>query len=195
MSSQLEKMRLPVHQNFPAGLLDDTVEIATTGDFVFAIINGCMTPFSNWPKELLAALKEDLQKQEKAIESLIDLGLETDDEMLWQYARCRFGSYDGRPDMVDGKFMYTEYWDCGIRGTCPYEGKLCCSMKVKFGIITSREMQVWVLVGEGLLDKEIADRLGISDTTVPTHVRSLCKKCGVRNRCELSKLGYQLNVG
>jgi DNA-binding CsgD family transcriptional regulator len=194
MNEQLSKMRRQVHQKFPAGLLDDDMEISTTGDFVFALIAGKMTPFAAWPESLKIALKEDLQSHPKAIQSLIELGLETDDEMIWQYSRCRFGSWDGQPDLVDGKFIYTEYWDCGIRGNCAHEGKLCCSMKVEFGIISAREMQVWVLVCEGLLNKEIADRLSISDTTVPQHVENLCRKCGVRHRGELSKLGYSLNI-
>lgn len=194
MNEQLIKMRLPVAQQFPAGLIDDNIEISTTGDIVFALINGHFTLFTSWPQNLKLALKEDLQENPKAIQSLIELGLETDDEMLWQYARCRFGSWDGKPDWVDGKFIYTEYWDCGIRGNCPHEGKLCCSMKVEYGIISSREMQVWVLVCEGLLNKEIADRLSISDTTVPQHVENLCKKCGSRHRGELIKLGSTLNI-
>lgn len=194
MNSQLQKMRMPVHQNFPAGLLDDRIEIATTGDFVFAVIAGRMTPFNQWPKYLLELLKADLQLHPKAIQALIQLELETDDEMIWQYSRCRFGSWDGQPDLVDGNFIYTEYWDCGIRGNCLHEGKLCCSMKVEFGVISSREMQVWILVCEGLLNKEIADRLSISDTTVPQHVENLCKKCGSRHRGELIKLGSTLNI-
>lgn len=194
MNEQLSKMRMPVNQKFTAGLLDDTIEIATTGDFVFAIINGSVRPFDKWPSNLKEALKEDLGKHEKAVQALIDLGLETDDEMLWQYARCRFGSYDGQPDLVDGRFTHTEYWDCGIRGNCLFEGKLCCSMKVEYGVISPREMQVWILVVEGLLDKEIAYKLGISDTTVPQHVRNLCQKCGMRHRGELIKLGVNLNI-
>ena len=194
MNALIALMRAPVAQDLPAGLVDDDVEIFTTGNEVYATIKGSTLDFASWPESLKAALKADLNNHPNAVQALIDLDLETDDEMLWQYARCRFGSFDGRPDIKDGKFLHTEYWDCGIRGKCPFEGKLCCSMKLSGGVVTAREMQVWELVTEGLLDKEIAARLKISDTTVPQYVRNLCKKGKVRHRGELIRLGTQLNI-
>lgn len=190
----LSKMRMPVQQDLPAGLIDDDVEIFSTGDKVFAIIKGCSVEFDSWPAWLTDALKKDLNENPVAIQALLDLGLETDPEMLWQYARCRFGSFDGRPDLKDGEFRHTEYWDCGLRGQCPFEGKLCSSMKMFDQIITSREMQVWRLVTIGSSDKEIASALFISDTTVPQHVRNLCRKCKARHRGELISLGVRLNI-
>lgn len=190
----LDKMRMKVQQHLPAGLVDDDVEIFTTGDMVFATIKPCTIEFSAWPKWLYKALKADLKENPIAVQALIDLGLERDDEMLWQYSRCRFGSFDGRPDLKDGKFIHTEYWDCGLRGQCPYEGKLCASMRMHEHVITPREMQVWRLITDGAQDKEVAGALHISDATVPQHVRNLCKKCKVRHRGELIRLGVQLNI-
>lgn len=190
----LQAMRQAVKQHLPAGLIDDDIEIFSTGDEVYATIKGCTVAYKEWPASLKALIKDDLSKYPSAIQSLIDLELETDDEMLWQYSRCRFGSFDGRPDIVDGKMVHTEYWDCGIRGECPYEGKLCCSMKMHDQVISPREMEVWRLLTAGGSDKEIASELFISDTTVPQHVRNLCKKCHVRHRGELIRLGTQLNI-
>lgn len=190
----VKRMRMPVHQDLPAGLIDDDVEIFTTGDEVFALLNRNGTEFHEWPKWLKRALRKDLQADRVAVQELLDLGLETDDEMLWQYARCRYGSFDGRPDLKDGKFIHTEYWDCGIRGNCPSEGKLCCSMKMGDQVISRREMQAWRLVTQGYTDKEIAAELHVSVLTVPQHVRNLCKKCKVRHRGELIRLGVQLNI-
>lgn len=47
--------------------------------------------------------------------------------------------------------------------------------------LTKREMQVLQLVSEGLLKKEISDKLGISVPTVATHVRHIYEKLGVQN--------------
>jgi DNA-binding NarL/FixJ family response regulator len=48
--------------------------------------------------------------------------------------------------------------------------------------ISPREEEVLSLLADGLTDREIAERLGISPRTVETHVGSLLNKLGVRNR-------------
>jgi DNA-binding NarL/FixJ family response regulator len=50
--------------------------------------------------------------------------------------------------------------------------------------LTPREVQVLELVAEGLPNKTIADRLGISDQTVKFHIASLSGKLGAANRTD-----------
>ena len=50
--------------------------------------------------------------------------------------------------------------------------------------LTPRETDVLELVGEGLPNKAIASRLGISDQTVKFHVASICAKLGASNRTD-----------
>jgi len=57
-----------------------------------------------------------------------------------------------------------------------------------FSRLTRRERDVVALVVEGLLDKEIAQRLGISYTTVRTHLDRSFQKLGVSNRSRLARL-------
>ncbi|HKT95995.1 MAG TPA: LuxR C-terminal-related transcriptional regulator [Paraburkholderia sp.] len=57
-----------------------------------------------------------------------------------------------------------------------------------FGRLTSREREVVGLAAEGLLDKEIAQRLGISYTTVRTHLDRSFQKLGINNRSRLAWL-------
>jgi DNA-binding CsgD family transcriptional regulator len=52
--------------------------------------------------------------------------------------------------------------------------------------VTSREMDVLLLVGEGLSNTEIADRLFMSRRTVETHVSRLLEKTGTSNRGRLA---------
>ncbi len=51
--------------------------------------------------------------------------------------------------------------------------------------VTSREMDVFVMVGQGRSNAEIAARLVISSKTVETHVASLAAKAGLAGRREL----------
>jgi DNA-binding NarL/FixJ family response regulator len=50
--------------------------------------------------------------------------------------------------------------------------------------MTAREQQVLELLAEGLPNKAIADRLGISDQTVKFHVASISGKLGAHNRTD-----------
>ncbi|CAB3794348.1 hypothetical protein LMG28688_03916 [Paraburkholderia caffeinitolerans] len=56
------------------------------------------------------------------------------------------------------------------------------------GRLTRREREVVSLAAEGLLDKEIAQRLGISYTTVRTHLDRSFQKLGINNRSRLARL-------
>jgi DNA-binding NarL/FixJ family response regulator len=54
--------------------------------------------------------------------------------------------------------------------------------------LTPREREVLVLVAEGLPNKLIAARLGISDQTAKFHVASICGKLGASNRTEAVRI-------
>ena len=57
--------------------------------------------------------------------------------------------------------------------------------------LTPREVQVLELVAEGLPNKGIALRLGISDQTVKFHVASICGKLGASNRTDAVRKALQ----
>ena len=50
--------------------------------------------------------------------------------------------------------------------------------------LTPRELEVLALVVEGLPNKAIAARLGVSDQTIKFHVASICGKLGAANRTD-----------
>jgi DNA-binding NarL/FixJ family response regulator len=50
--------------------------------------------------------------------------------------------------------------------------------------LTAREIEVLELLAEGLANKAIADRLGISDQTVKFHVAAISAKLGAANRTD-----------
>jgi DNA-binding NarL/FixJ family response regulator len=61
-------------------------------------------------------------------------------------------------------------------------------------VITRREKEVLQLIAEGLINKEIAEKLFISITTVDTHRNSLLSKFDVKNTANLIRLASQFNL-
>jgi DNA-binding NarL/FixJ family response regulator len=57
--------------------------------------------------------------------------------------------------------------------------------------LTPREVQVLELLAEGLPNKTIAARLGISDQTVKFHIASLSGKLGAANRTDAVRRGVR----
>ncbi|MFQ5854295.1 MAG: response regulator [Anaerolineae bacterium] len=57
--------------------------------------------------------------------------------------------------------------------------------------LTPREREVLTLVGDGLTNKEIAERLFISLSTVQTHYAHIIEKLELNNRAELIKYAIQ----
>lgn len=54
--------------------------------------------------------------------------------------------------------------------------------------LSQRETEVLKLVARGYADKEVAARLGISPSTVDTHVRSIFRKFSVHSRSQLRRV-------
>jgi DNA-binding CsgD family transcriptional regulator len=60
--------------------------------------------------------------------------------------------------------------------------------------LTRREVDVLVLVAEGRSNREIAERLFISEKTASVHVSHILAKLGVRTRVQATALAHQLGV-
>lgn len=76
-----------------------------------------------------------------------------------------------------------------------------CTMNVqisdiaeKVASLTPHQFRVYTMINEGLLNKQIAYELDISETTVKSHVKMILKKMGVRKRTEVIILANTLHI-
>jgi DNA-binding NarL/FixJ family response regulator len=60
--------------------------------------------------------------------------------------------------------------------------------------LTPREIEVLRLLAEGLGNKEVASRLGISDHTVKFHISSILAKLGAGTRTEAVTIGIRMGL-
>jgi two-component system, NarL family, nitrate/nitrite response regulator NarL len=63
--------------------------------------------------------------------------------------------------------------------------------EAKIATLTEREREVLTLIGQGLKNKEIADKLFISEWTVRHHITSIFSKLEVSDRVELILYAYK----
>jgi len=69
----------------------------------------------------------------------------------------------------------------------PDQGRLQASVEA----LTQREREVMVMVGEGMSNDEIADRLALSCHTVKTHVNRAMTKLDAHDRAQLVVIAYE----
>ena len=77
--------------------------------------------------------------------------------------------------------------DINSRGVKSLESKQIDSL-------TRREYEVLVLIAEGLNNREIAERLFISEKTVKNHVSNIFKKISVNDRVQAAIFTYRNNI-
>jgi len=53
-------------------------------------------------------------------------------------------------------------------------------------VLTPREVEIAVLVTQGLTNRQIAEELYVSERTVETHVRRILKKLGLHSRTQIA---------
>lgn len=172
--------------NLPAGLEDSGVEIYLHQGELRVIYNSQIMPFWKLPDNIRDIFSQHMLANKPAMASLRnDFGLVDANDMLIQYIKCNFGNFDGQPDMNEDGIMISECWDCGNRGTCPGEGRVCSRLQGKNGMLTRRETEIFFLLIDGKFDKEIAAHFEVSQATIETQLKNIREKIGCNNRIEI----------
>jgi len=67
-------------------------------------------------------------------------------------------------------------------------------LKEKYALLTARERQVMALVASGLMNKQVARELSISEVTVKMHRGSLMRKLEARSVATLARIAEALDI-
>lgn len=149
-------------------------------DEVHTLYKGVVYSWDDTPAFCKDQLQDIINDDARLRAALIDQGLEGD-EALRMLARCRFGAFSNTPDLAEGQSC-PEYFNCGDRGRCKYEGRICNNIVAENGVITGREIEIIKLICADLPDKLIADHLQISVNTVITHIAHIREKTAQATR-------------
>lgn len=175
----------------PAGIVDKGCEFFKTDSGQLVCTHNKQIYFwPDFPENILEIVREDITKHPEAMKALASWENLLPEDYVRRYIACRFGGIDDQPDIdKDGRVVHAEYVSCRLRGTCKYEGKLCCSLKAEFGIISPAEMAVLKLANKPI--KIIADKLCIAEETVKSHLKSIKEKTGLKDKTEVAIYSYK----
>jgi FixJ family two-component response regulator len=67
-------------------------------------------------------------------------------------------------------------------------------LRSDFETLTSREKEIMKLVASGLINKQIAGEIGLSEITVKVHRGSLMRKLGAKSLADLIRMADALNI-
>ncbi|WP_181770932.1 response regulator [Amycolatopsis pittospori] len=81
-----------------------------------------------------------------------------------------------------------------FRDTDAGSADIAAKARLKLGVLTAREREVLMLVGQGLGNAEIAGHLRVSSGTVKIHVSRVLAKLGCANRVQAAILAHDAGV-
>ena len=74
------------------------------------------------------------------------------------------------------------------------ETALIAGLREKYGLLTARERQVMALVASGLMNKQVAQELAISEVTVKMHRGSVMRKLEAKSVAKLARMAEALSL-
>ena len=72
--------------------------------------------------------------------------------------------------------------------------KVSSGLKSNFATLTPREQEIMALVASGLMNKQVAGKIGLSEITVKVHRGRLMQKMGARSLADLVRIAEALGI-
>lgn len=177
------------------GLIDGKAEIfqEPKSRRLFCAHDFTIYEWPNFPRKVIRWIRQDMLKHPDALECLGTWENLVKEDRILRYTLCRFGGIDDKPDFNErGEASHSEYFECGLRGKCRFEGKLCCSIKVDNGFLTKSELEVMKYIR--LPAKIIASKMNLSGDTISTHLQNIRRKTGMNDKVNLAVFAAEKGI-
>lgn len=182
-----------VNVQIPPGMNEHEAEFYFDGDTIKVIHAGKLYSWADMPPIVKKWLKIELANDGPARQAFDQAGVDNLTDRLYVYAKCRFGGFNMTPDLsANGvKETTTEHWDCGCSGNCCLRPVFRDRFPAKYGILTTRQLNIIRLIAQGLQSKEIADQLCISIQTLDKEKQRIFHHTATTSALEIAKWAHK----
>jgi len=97
-------------------------------------------------------------------------------------------------EAIDAVLMGEIWMPESVRRGAPGQSRSESELAERLAQLTPQQFRVLMMVAQGLLNKQIAHELGVSEATVKAHVTAIMGKLGVSNRTQAVLAAQQLAV-
>jgi DNA-binding CsgD family transcriptional regulator len=175
----------PLIHQIPAGLMigDNATELFGCRETkkVYALSNGKTIPFNQLDPLKRALIFEKLLSDDVALEDLRSM---PQNEAIENFAFCIYGAADHEPDFNEkGELEKADNFICS--NNCKCLKWLSKKISVDGNKLTPREIQIVMLLASDKPEKQIADQLDITESTLNTHKKHLFDKFNVHSKSGL----------
>lgn len=138
--------------------------------------------------------QKELANDPEAQAALNQMDIFGKDERLLQFCKCRYGGNDDMPDTILHKSNIPDYWNCGKRGNCKAEFCLCRPILAEHGQLSRTEIKIIKLIAQDLADKQIAEKMELSENTIHSHRYNITKKIGCSSKNGIVAFAYEKGI-
>ena len=155
-------------------------------DAVDMMVPGCMMLDIRMPDMSGLELQEVLKKKDYALPILF---ITAHGDITMAVDAVKKGAFDFLPKPIDDAKLLQSVEDAvALDWELRSHHQNVDGLRKDLTTLTPREREVAELVGQGLMNKVIADRLGIAEKTVQVHRGQVCRKLKVRSAVEISHI-------
>ena len=186
-------MHLPMPRCFEAGSLDELTQLLATAGEIDLILLDLTMPGVHGVSGLLY-----LRAQHPEVPVVI-VSASDDPSTIRQCLDCGASGFIPKSQPVEAmrdairKIMGGEVWlptDVDLSSAPTGE---TAELVTRMSTLTPQQVRVLMMLGEGLLNKQIAFKLGVSEATIKAHVSAILQKLGVDSRTQaviaINKIG------
>lgn len=150
------------------------------------MVPGCMLLDIRMPDMSGLELQEVLKKKDYALPILF---ITAHGDITMAVDAVKKGAFDFLPKPIDDAKLLQSVEDAvALDWELRSHHQNVDGLRKDLTTLTPREREVAELVGQGLMNKVIADRLGIAEKTVQVHRGQVCRKHKVRSAVEISHI-------